>query len=252
MSKNKKDYEEKYTDPELREKLKEEIKESDKGGKPGQWSARKSQLLAREYEKQGGGYKGEKDESQKHLEEWTEEEWQTKEGEANARGEDGETKRYLPKKAWEEMSEEEKEETERRKREGSKQGKQHVGNTKAAKKARKGARGGAPVGGYDDMSVDEAKEKLEGLSEDELKGPEPTRRRTRTARPWSAGWTARSRTRGTAPAKVGAGDQKPSRGARRRGGPAGPAVPGCSEKDPDARAVAEHSGLDSRAKGGRA
>lgn len=31
----------KYTDPELREQVKEEVKQSDKGGKPGQWSARK-------------------------------------------------------------------------------------------------------------------------------------------------------------------------------------------------------------------
>ncbi|MEH1892835.1 MAG: hypothetical protein V7K92_26455 [Nostoc sp.] len=40
-------YEEKYTHPELRRQLKEEILKSDKGGKPGQWSARKSQLLVR-------------------------------------------------------------------------------------------------------------------------------------------------------------------------------------------------------------
>ena len=67
-------YEEKYTHPELREKIKEEIKASDKGGKEDQWSARKSQLLTQEYEKRGGGYKGEKGQSQKNLEEWTEEE----------------------------------------------------------------------------------------------------------------------------------------------------------------------------------
>lgn len=30
-----------YTDPDLREQVKEEVQESDKGGKPGQWSARK-------------------------------------------------------------------------------------------------------------------------------------------------------------------------------------------------------------------
>jgi hypothetical protein len=53
--------EEKYTDPELREKIKEEIKASGKGSEPGQWSARKSQLLVKEYEKAGGGYRGEKD-----------------------------------------------------------------------------------------------------------------------------------------------------------------------------------------------
>ena len=97
---------EKYTDPELRERIKEEINGSDKGGKKGQWRARKSQLLTQEYEKRGGGYKGEKDELQKNLEKWTDEEWQTQEGDARARGDGGETKRYLPKKAWENMSDE--------------------------------------------------------------------------------------------------------------------------------------------------
>src|SRR5918997_4308096 len=106
---SKQNYEEKYTHPELREKVKEEIKASDKGGKEGQWSARKSQLLTQEYEKRGGGYKGEKGQSQKNLEKWTDEEWQTQEGDARAR-QDGETGRYLPKEAWENMSEEEKEE----------------------------------------------------------------------------------------------------------------------------------------------
>ncbi len=61
------DYDEKYTEPELRRKLKEEIRASDKGGKKGQWSARKSQLLVHEYEKHSGGYKGEKDEAAKSL-----------------------------------------------------------------------------------------------------------------------------------------------------------------------------------------
>jgi len=124
----KQNYEEKYIDPELREKVKEEIKPSEKGGKKGQWSARKSHLLTQEYEKRGGGYKGEKGQSQKNLEQWTEEEWQTKEGDADARQDDGETKRYLPKKVWENMSEEEKEETEQKKREGSKKGQQYVSN----------------------------------------------------------------------------------------------------------------------------
>ena len=49
-----------------------------KGGKPGQWSARKAQLVAQEYEKEGGGYKGGKNEKQKSLEKWGEEKWQTK------------------------------------------------------------------------------------------------------------------------------------------------------------------------------
>jgi hypothetical protein len=158
----------KYTDPELRERIKEEIKASDKGGEKGQWSARKSQLLTREYEKQGGGYKGQKGRSQKNLEKWTEEEWQTKEGDADARKGDGETKRYLPKKAWENMSEEEKEETERKKREGSKKGQQHVSNTDEAKQARKGSQA-PPLKGYDDLSVEEVEKKVIRLSKEEIR-----------------------------------------------------------------------------------
>src|SRR3712207_1421872 len=159
--------EQKYTDPELRERIKEEIKESDKGGKKGQWSARKSQLLAQEYEKRGGGYEGEKDDSQKNLEKWTEEEWQTQEGNARARGEDGETKRYLQKKAWENMTEEEKRETEQRKRAGSRQGRQHVPNTERARKTRKYGEA-LPIENYEGLSVKEIKKELAGLSDGEL------------------------------------------------------------------------------------
>ena len=41
-------------------------------------SARKAQLVAQEYEKAGGGYKGGKGKEQKSLEKWGEEKWQTK------------------------------------------------------------------------------------------------------------------------------------------------------------------------------
>jgi hypothetical protein len=159
--------EEKYTDPELRERIKEEIKESDKGGRKGQWSARKSQLLTQEYEKRGGGYKGEKDESQKNLQRWTEEEWQTQEGDARARGDNGETKRYLPKEAWENMSEEEKRATEQKKREGSREGRQHVPNTEGAKKAREDAEA-LLIENYDGLSVKEIKKELDGVSDEDL------------------------------------------------------------------------------------
>jgi len=46
-----------YTKPAMRKRLFETIKAGSKGGKPGQWSARKAQLLASEYKKKGGGYK---------------------------------------------------------------------------------------------------------------------------------------------------------------------------------------------------
>ncbi len=44
------------TDPDLWEKVKDELMESDKGGEPGQWSARKAQLAVQEYKKRGGDY----------------------------------------------------------------------------------------------------------------------------------------------------------------------------------------------------
>lgn len=46
-----------YTKPAMRRRLFNQIKAGGKGGKPGQWSARKAQMLARQYEAKGGGYK---------------------------------------------------------------------------------------------------------------------------------------------------------------------------------------------------
>ena len=46
-----------YTKPAMRKRLYNKIKANTKGGKAGQWSARKAQLLASEYKKAGGGYK---------------------------------------------------------------------------------------------------------------------------------------------------------------------------------------------------
>ena len=46
-----------YTKPELRKRLFREIMAGTKGGKAGQWSARKAQLLAARYKKAGGGYR---------------------------------------------------------------------------------------------------------------------------------------------------------------------------------------------------
>ena len=46
-----------YTKPTMRKTLFNRIKAGTKGGKAGQWSARKAQMLARMYKKRGGGYK---------------------------------------------------------------------------------------------------------------------------------------------------------------------------------------------------
>ena len=46
-----------YTKPTLRKRLFNIIKAVTKGGKAGQWSARKAQMLAKQYKAAGGGYK---------------------------------------------------------------------------------------------------------------------------------------------------------------------------------------------------
>ena len=46
-----------YTKPAMRKRIFQRIKAGSKGGRPGQWSARKAQMLAVAYKKAGGGYK---------------------------------------------------------------------------------------------------------------------------------------------------------------------------------------------------
>jgi len=46
-----------YTKPTMRKNLFNKIKAGSKGGRPGQWSARKAQMVAKAYKKAGGGYK---------------------------------------------------------------------------------------------------------------------------------------------------------------------------------------------------
>lgn len=113
-----------YTKPQLRESIKDRIMASGKGGKPGQWSARKAQLVAQAYEKAGGGYSGEKTSSQKSLSKWTGEKWGTKSGKPSTQGEKATGERYLPKKAREALSSKEYSATSAKKRADTKAGKQ--------------------------------------------------------------------------------------------------------------------------------
>ena len=126
-----------YTKPALRERLKEQIQAGSRGGRAGQWSARKAQLLAHEYEAKGGGFKGPKSSGQKHLDQWTKEQWTTADRKPAVRGKA--TARYLPKGAWDKLSPDEKKATDAKKRAGSRKGKQFVANTRRAKSARKSA-----------------------------------------------------------------------------------------------------------------
>ena len=109
----------KKTDPKLWDEVKTEVTEGDKGGKPGQWSARKAQLATSEYKSKGGNYEGPKTEDN-HLRQWTEEEWGTKSG-----GKSEETgERYLPKSARQSLTDDEYRRTTAKKRADTKRGKQ--------------------------------------------------------------------------------------------------------------------------------
>jgi len=121
----------KYTKPDLRNRLKNEIMAGGKGGKPGQWSARKAQLLALEYRKRGGGYRGKLGKTQRKIRKWTREKWTTSDGKPANRP--GGMRRYLPAAAWRRLSAAEKAATNRKKIAGGKAGRQFVANTAKAR-----------------------------------------------------------------------------------------------------------------------
>jgi site-specific DNA-cytosine methylase len=114
------------------------VKAGSKGGKPGQWSARKAQLATLRYKKAGGRYSGPKTKAQESLSKWTRQKWRTSDGKPAIRK--GGTRRYLPDAAWRQLSAGEKAATNRAKIAGSRKGRQFVSNTKAAKAAGKAAR----------------------------------------------------------------------------------------------------------------
>lgn len=109
----------KRTDPDLWEKVKKEVTASDKGGRKGQWSARKAQFAVQEYKQRGGGYAGEK-RADNSLQQWTDEDWGTKSGRKSRQT--GE--RYLPREAREALSDEEYARTTKKKRKDTAKGKQ--------------------------------------------------------------------------------------------------------------------------------
>lgn len=130
------------TDPKLWETIKTRVTRSAKGGKPGQWSARKAQMATSEYKKEGGGYAGKKS-ADNHLKQWTDEEWGTKSGQKS--GDTGE--RYLPKKARKAVSEDEYKRSSDKKRADTAKGKQFSKQPKDVARKASNARKGAASGG---------------------------------------------------------------------------------------------------------
>ena len=130
-----------YTKPNLRATILASVKAGTEGGKAGQWSARKAQIVAQRYKKAGGGYTGPKTSKQKSLSKWTSEKWTTKSDKPSTQGPKATGERYLPKKAIQSLTPAQYAATSRKKRAGTKAGKQFVPNTPAAKRAGKIARG---------------------------------------------------------------------------------------------------------------
>ena len=125
--------ENRYKNQKLRNRLKNNILNSDKGGRPGQWSARKAQILALKYKQAGGKYRRGKVKTQRSLDKWTRQKWRTYSGKPSLQT--GE--RYLPASAFKRLSISQIRSTNRKKKEGMKQGQQFVPNTKAARVARR-------------------------------------------------------------------------------------------------------------------
>jgi len=133
-----------YTKPSLRKRIVSQVKSSGKGGKPGQWSARKAQIANEKYKEAGGGFKGGKTKAQKSLSKWTKEDWGTKSGKPSTQGKKATGERYLPKKARESLSSKEYAATSKKKREDTKKGKQFSKQPKSiAKKTAKYRKGKA-------------------------------------------------------------------------------------------------------------
>ncbi|WP_428394931.1 hypothetical protein [Lichenicoccus sp.] len=107
------------TDPELWNRVKQQVTAEAEGGNPGQWSARKAQRAVRLYKQAGGGYDAPKS-ADNHLSQWTDQDWGTRSGEPS--GETGE--RYLPRRAREGLSRAEYDRTTAKKRADTAKGRQ--------------------------------------------------------------------------------------------------------------------------------
>lgn len=107
------------SDPALWEQVKRAVTAGDKGGAPGQWSARKAQLAVQDYKRRGGGYDGAR-RADNNLGQWTKEDW----GTASGRRSRDSGERYLPREAREHLSAEEYRRSSAKKRADTRKGKQ--------------------------------------------------------------------------------------------------------------------------------
>tara|TARA_R100000935_G_C2762568_1_gene134240 strand:- start:62 stop:457 length:396 start_codon:yes stop_codon:yes gene_type:complete len=121
--------------PALWKRIVSSVKSSTKGGKKGQWSARKAQLAVSKYKKAGGGYKGAKS-SSNSLSKWGKQKWDyVSKGDASKpkpkRG------RYLPESTRKSLTPSQKASTNKKKKAASAKGKQKAKYSKSiARKVR--------------------------------------------------------------------------------------------------------------------
>ena len=127
------------TAPALWKAVKAEVTAGSKGGRRGQWSARKAQLAVKLYKARGGGYLDPKDPNNS-LARWTRQEWRTKSGKPSL--ETGE--RYLPAAAIEALSDDEYAATTRAKRRGMRREEQFVKQPKKIARKTRSYRRNAP------------------------------------------------------------------------------------------------------------
>jgi len=114
------------SNPKLWESVKKKVTRGSKGGKSGQWSARKAQLAVAEYKKRGGKYAKNSAKSRNtSLGKWTRQKWGTKSGKNSVVGKKATGERYLPKKARNALTDKEYKRTSRKKRKDMKKGRQY-------------------------------------------------------------------------------------------------------------------------------
>ena len=110
------------TKPTMWKNIVSAVKAGSKGGRPGQWSARKAQIATQRYKSSGGGYRGSA--GGNSLKKWTKQDWGTKSGKNSVQGSNATGERYLPKKTRDHMSDKKYKATSDKKRRDSKKGKQ--------------------------------------------------------------------------------------------------------------------------------
>ncbi len=126
----------KRTNEALWKRVVRQVKEGDKGGAPGQWSARKAQLAVALYKKRGGRYRGKRSPNNS-LTRWSKQKWRTKSGKPSTVGPRATGERYLPSKAIKKLSAKEYQKTTAAKRRATRKGKQYSSQPKKIAKKTK-------------------------------------------------------------------------------------------------------------------